>query len=417
MKLWILTVGEPTPADEGSPRFLRSGVIARMARERGHDVTWWTSTVEHMKKNLRFPRSTRKDHSDGPPIWYLHGGMYAGNISSSRLLNHARVAREFLRLSRSEERPDVIYCSLPLIELAAASVLFKRRTGCKLVLDVRDFWPDIWADRQTGWRKGLVRFASTPWEAALRFAVRNADCIYGFTDEAVDWALEKAGRRRTENDRAFPFAYPLSPVSEADDAQARRFWDEAGITGEQTTLSFIGSISSTTDSGLRTLARAVHNLDSATRARLRIVLAGTGESVDEMKRLTRGLPEVSFPGWIDYPKIRALMQRSHMGLLPYPNSYDFLRAIPNKFPEYMSGELPVLTSLQGVVGRLVTERHCGICYNEGNVDELAGILSRIARSREELRSMSANAAALYDGMFRPEAVYGTLIDTLAELAR
>lgn len=417
MKLWVLTVGEPTSVDDGNPRFLRSGVLADMAARAGHQVTWWTSTVEHMNKKLRFEKSTLVEERPGFQVCYLHGGMYQGNISPSRLLNHARVAREFLRLVPGMERPDVIFSSLPLIELSVAAARYRLKAGCKVVLDVRDFWPDIWYGRRSGFQRGLVKAASMPWEAGLRYAVRRADAVFGFTDEAVDWALDKAGRRRTPADLAFPFAYPTIEVGLEPRAEAELFWERNGLKAEKATLCFIGSISATTEAGLRSLAKAVRKLPEATRGRLQVVVAGTGEFLDALRRETADLPQFFWPGWIDAPKIQTLMERSDAGLLPYPNSYDFLRSIPNKVPEYLSAGLPILTSLGGVVGKLVTERQCGVAYPDGDDGALPALLAKVASRQLDLDRMGANSAALYQERFTPDAVYGGLIGALEQMAR
>jgi len=79
MRVWVVSVGEPLPFDEGHPRLLRAGILARMMAARGHDVTWWSSTVIHMQKTLRFNETTVVPQGPNLNIVCLHGGLYTKN--------------------------------------------------------------------------------------------------------------------------------------------------------------------------------------------------------------------------------------------------------------------------------------------------------------------------------------------------
>ena len=96
MKVWLLTVGEPLPFDEGNPRLLRTGLMARVLVERGHDVLWWSSTMNHTNKSQRFAKSTKISVDDKLAIRVLRGCTYESNLSFRRVLNHRGVARESL---------------------------------------------------------------------------------------------------------------------------------------------------------------------------------------------------------------------------------------------------------------------------------------------------------------------------------
>src|SRR5690349_4324310 len=65
LKIWLAHVGEPLPIDAKNERQLRMSLIARMLAQRGHEVTWWSSTFDHTHKRQRFPSNQRVDVSDG----------------------------------------------------------------------------------------------------------------------------------------------------------------------------------------------------------------------------------------------------------------------------------------------------------------------------------------------------------------
>lgn len=288
MRVWMVNAGEPLPSDPGGQRLHRAGILSRMLAERGHEVLWWTATVDHSLKRQRFPRSTALTVGHGLRLWCLHGRLYRRNVSLARLANHWRVAREFDRLAPGEVAPDVILAAMPTIELARRAVAYGRRRGIPTVVDVRDLWPDIWAEAVPAPLRGLARYALWPYQRALRTALRGADSVIGFTDGAVDWALGKAGRGRGAADRAFPFGYDAAPPPAAELAAAERFWDGLGVGrgGDGFVACFVGSM--TRRLPLERLVDAAALVPPAARPRVRFVLCGEGDARADLAARARG---------------------------------------------------------------------------------------------------------------------------------
>lgn len=409
MRLWILTVGEPLPIDPGNPRLLRSGIIAHLAASMGHDVTWWTSSLEHMNKRLRFDKTTTVPLASNLNIVCLHGGMYKKNISPARLLNHYRIGQAFKERAVEAARPDVILCSMPLIELAQQAIALGKKWNVPVILDVRDYWPDIWADALPFGFRSIGRVALSPWENVRNIALRAADSVIGITDEAVDWACKKSGRVKKQNDRGVPMAYRLNALSDADRVQADQFWQDQGLKTNDTILCFLGTLTGRFKDQFIDVVSAMRDLPTAKRQGLKIVMAGTGELLGYLRDQTKDLPEIIFPGWIDAPKITRLMELSAGGLLPYPSTQDFMDSLPNKSIEYLAGGLPIVTCLKGKVQNLIGRHDCGYVYEDGNVASLTDILSRMATDTVDFKRKGLNARSLYEREFHPDKVYGDLI--------
>src|SRR5690606_1528008 len=119
-----------------------SGHLARMLADRGHEVTWWTSSVDHFNKRYFVHGGERHAVTPWLEIRFLHGRLYRRNISLQRWLNHRELARDFSRQAASAERPDVIVSSFPTIELCVEAVRLGREWTVPVFLDVRDLWPD-----------------------------------------------------------------------------------------------------------------------------------------------------------------------------------------------------------------------------------------------------------------------------------
>ena len=414
MNIWLLTIGEPVPIGEGSrDRLHRTGSFGRYLASRGHNVLWWTSTFDHFRRKHLAPDDAVISEPCGLRIQLLRGCGYRRNLSVSRFLDHAQVARRFTALSGQEAKPDIIVSALPTVEMCLAASAYAARVGVPTVIDLRDMWPDIMADAAPAPLRPLARILLTPLFGQARRVCTSATSLIGITDAFVDWGLRRGGRVRSELDKAFPFTY--DPVlTDADDVlSAETFWDAHGVHVNESELivCYIGSIGRQLDlSHVITAARQL----SADQKPVRFVLCGDGERLEEYRRLAAGLPNVLLPGWVNRTQILVLMKRSSMGLDPLPERYDYLASINNKAVEYMSAGLPVLSSPQhGVLSSLLQRFDSGISYASNDANSLTECLSQLVSNREELSRMGANAFLLFRRGFSVNAVYPAMENHLA----
>ena len=159
MKIWLVVIGEPVPVGEGvHDRLHRGGYFATFLADHGHEVTWWTSTFDHMRKKHRFQEDATVEVNPRLQIRLLHGGGYRSNISLARLRDHRAIAGKFAHLAAAEaDAPQIIVAALPTIGLCLESVQFGQRRGVPTVLDMRDMWPDIFVDTAPGAARPLLR--------------------------------------------------------------------------------------------------------------------------------------------------------------------------------------------------------------------------------------------------------------------
>ena len=143
MRFWLITVGEPVPLPGGRERLLRTGVLGGHLARAGHDVTWWTSTVDHFRKRFHSVPGPVLSVQPRYEVRFLSGRLYHHNLSLARLRNHREIARAFRATAATVPQPDLIVCSLPPLELCVEAVHFGRERGIPVFLDVRDPWPDV----------------------------------------------------------------------------------------------------------------------------------------------------------------------------------------------------------------------------------------------------------------------------------
>jgi glycosyltransferase involved in cell wall biosynthesis len=418
MRIWLATIGEPVPVQEGTrDRLHRTGYFAHFLAAQGHDVTWWTSAFDHFRKKHWFQSDTTMQPNDRLRICSLQGCGYRSNISLARFRDHRQIARKFASFANAEQTPpQVIVAALPTIELCVEAVKYGRKRGIPVVLDMRDMWPDIFVDSVPGAARPLAKLLLWPMFRAAHRACARATAITGITDAFVDWGLRRGNRQRSEWDRAFHMGYVSAAPSSDKIREAEAFWDGQGICSGngRPIAAFFGTLGRQFD--LDTVIAAARRLHGAGNP-YQFILCGRGDRAEFYQKLAAGLPNVIFPGWVDAAAIHVLMRRSAVGLDPLPDRYDFLATINNKAIEYFSAGLPVLSSpTKGVLAELLAGEHCGLSYETGNVDALVEIMARLTADPSQLQVLSENCTCAFREKFAAEKVYGQMMRYLEEIA-
>jgi len=393
MRIWLVTVGEPWPTDGDNPRMHRTGINAAFLAARGHDVTYWSGTFDHASKTERTGRDVEFDTAQNYRLVGIHAGSYQRNVSLARIRYHGAVTRRFREMAEKRQSPELIVVSLTPLELARAAVEYGKARGIPVIVDVRDMWPDIWAEKLPAPLQPFRGLLFRPFYVDRKKAVRGATAIIGITDAAVDWALDAVGRKRGPRDRGFPLVYPARNPAEADIAAATEYWRGLGIGSKRDEIvgCFFGTFTTRVD--FETPLKALAQMPESLRSRFKLVLCGQGENEALIARYAAMTPQIVHHKWVDAPQIMALMRLSRFGLLPYPPTLDFVRSLPNKVFEYLNGGLPIFTSLRGEVEALFDAYGCGALYDDGAPASFQALLAGYAGHPEHLDVLAQGAQA------------------------
>lgn len=414
MRVWLVTIGEPLPTDPGTPRLLRAGILATMLVQQGHEVLWWTSTFDHTNKRQRAKTNLRVVLDNGVDIRMIHGCGYRRNVSIFRILNHMVVANRFAHAAKVEQKPDIIVCSLPTLELSVESVRYGQHAGVPVIIDVRDLWPDLFEQLVPEWAGKILHLFLYPMRQQARQACKLASGITGNSPYFVDWGVDLAGRQKTKHDCYYPHGYITSIPSPTQEQQAKEFWKKSSFLFDEEifTACFFGAIGP--QSEFETVIDAARILEKKNLP-FRFVLCGLGDRLQDLKNKAADCSSVHFPGWIDAPEILGLMRISHIGLVLYRSNIGYVRNIPNKPIEYLSAGLPIVSTLQGYLSEFLEKHDCGITCGNGDAAGLARALTVLAEDRDRLKRMSDNARKVFAERFEAEKVYSKMIGYLEDV--
>lgn len=413
MNVWVITVGEPLPVDRPSYRPYRSGLLVGELVRRGHRVCWWSSVFDHSAKVPRDVSGTSTEVTAKLRINWIRSPGYGRNVSLSRLYDHYLAGKDFAASAEREARPDIVLCSLPTLDLAAAAARYCTTHGVPLVVDVRDWWPDEFATAFHPWLRRVVALACWPFERMADEACRSATAITGITDAFVDWGVRHAARPRRSDDRAFHMGYQGRRPDDDTMQAAMLRWRQRGVSSdrERLTVCYLGNFSRKVE--LDTVIEAAKALGGG----FRFLLCGSGETREDLLLRASDTNNVFLPGRLESAEVWAAMELSDIGIAPYRPTESFNASLSNKMVEYLAGGLPVVTSLCGsTLSRLIDEHSCGATYTYGDPASLAAVLRNLDEDRERLRKMGDSAMSLYSSAFRASVVYSEMSSYLERLA-
>jgi len=395
MIVWILKDAEPLPLKSGQ-RALRSGLLAQALGQRGHQVIWWTSTFSHHHKQFLLECDTRRELMPNVTLLALDAGRYQRNVSFARLLHHRRLGHRFQALAASEPAPDIIVSALPIIDFPFQAAHYASARGIPLIVDVRDPWPDVFADKAPALVRPLVRWLTWNERRRAVCGLKRADSLTAVSQGFLRWALKLAGRGQSPHDRVFYLGHSGFEPAHRQTPLPKGM---AGALDGKLVFSFVGSFGYSYE--LELIARAAQHFHRI-RPDLAFVLVGDGHQRAGIAQRFADLKNLILTGWLDTREIAAVLAQSHVGLVPCRSLPD---TVPNKPFEYLAAGLPLLSSLEGEMAEIIETHELGLSYRTGDLNGFIQAVERICQNQALLGEWSANATKAFREKFSADKIY------------
>lgn len=409
MNVWIVKVGESIPFEKEPVRLLRAGILAKTLVEKGHQVTWWISSVDHASKTL-YPQASQEelDLPWGAKLVFLKSVLYLKNLSLKRFINHWGIARQFRKKSYLYQRPDIVFCCLPTIELSYVVVNFCKKEGIPVLIDIRDLHPDVFINLFPSSFRWIGKIFFYPLTWMTQKALSKATGLTAISNTYLKWGLNLAKRKSNNFDGVYPISYPLvtkAPPPEKD------FLEKMAPLKSKKNILFIGSFVSSID--LETVIQTARLFQDQGKSDFHFILAGDGDYRALWENMAQDLQNVTFTGWVNRDQIAWLAQQAWAGVCAYKK--DALMSLPNKIFEYMRFGLPMFSSLKGETREFLEETGCGVYYEAGNSKSLQESINKLSPKKRE--EMSRLCIQNYTEKYAAPIVYGDLINHLDRIVR
>lgn len=131
----------------------------------GYKTIYVSSDFHHAKKEYVTLSSD---------IISIHTIPYKRNISLLRVISHFDFSRKVYSIL-CKEKPDLIYIKFPPNSLAPMAAKYKKISGCKLIFDVFDLWPESLPIPE---KSSVFKIPLTAWKNQRDKNLINADIVF-----------------------------------------------------------------------------------------------------------------------------------------------------------------------------------------------------------------------------------------------
>lgn len=380
----------------------RNAALAAQLLQRGHDVHVLTGFPNFPTGVI--PAGYRRRISahelvDGVRTTRLWTFASPRRSSALRLLNWASLAGSAsLYLLARREPMDVLYVSSPPITLAMPALLSAALGGMRLVVDVRDSYPEV-AIRMGMWRDSspLARMVG----AVARTLYRRADCVIAVTESVRDEIVargcdpEKILVAPNGYDRIEPSSRP--PFFRRQGEFIAVFAGNFGLAA-----------------GLDVILDAAALLRDD--ARIRVVLVGDGSEFQRVRARAAAerLANVELLGALSRPEAMAALRAADICLVPLKRRVT--DSLPTKLFDALSVGCPVLVSADGEARRFVESSGGGWGISPEDPQALAAALRAIADAPTERAARAAAGQSYVEERYTRARSVASIVDRIERLA-
>ncbi|MBP5815518.1 glycosyltransferase family 4 protein [Bacillus anthracis] len=373
----------------------RMKYIYNELNERGYDVKILTSDPSYPNRNLYKDSSYWYDENIEKDIVRIHPKTrkYTRNLFR-RLILYIEVAfRLILAICKDKEKYDYIFVSTPSIFIPVAGMFAKRKMKAKLIVDVRDLWPESLIG---------IGFFNKNW--ILKFAYKLEYKIYHAADNIII------------NSKGF-----YSYISSTGIAPNRISFMPNSLTekelstvpkkniSDQLTVIYTGNIGLAQD--IEKLILIAEHLKEYKNISFKIIGYGyqkkeLGESIE-----AKQLPNMQLIEPKNREDTLAEIVDADIAYVSLVEKDVFKKVLPRKVMDYMSMRKPIVADVAGYAKEVIEDAQCGFVTEDRTVAELSDYIIKLAQDKQLRNRLGENG---YQYAFRTLR-WKTNIETLLKI--
>lgn len=394
MNLWLISAFEPTPIDHLRP--MRFMGIADAALQRGHKVTFFSGTFKHNTKTQRFGQTTYQSINENYKLVFVHSKPYHENISLKRMLAHYDLAKKLMSEIKKQNKPDVIFISLPPLSTVAKIVEWATKNNIPVVVDIIDPWPEVFVKGFPSSFQKIGKKFLWPFYQRFRNIIKKATAITAISEEYIQWS-----KKFELNGKPTSFFYPAVQFNEVKQAfnRLQSFYKK----GDRLRIIYAGSLSVSYD--IPTILSAAEIIEQKYPSQTEFIIAGAGPQESVIKEKDR--KNVKFLGWLGQEDMYREFFLSDLGLTQHVKGAT--QSVTYKLFDYLSAGLPVLNSLKSEMGDIIVNNKVGFNNESGNAMSLVVNIERFINDKSLLQQYKQNALKLTAEMGDSKVVYNKLV--------
>ena len=389
-----------TPGEKGNGRF---HYLAEKVDKKIADVEVVTTSFSHSKKKQKeLPNEYTENSNYEFTMLYEPG--YNKNVSIKRLFSHYVLGRNLKKYLKKRKKPDLIYCSIPSLDMAKIAAKYASDNKVHLILDIQDLWPE--AFQMVFNIPVLSQLIYKPIKKTADNIYQSADNLIAVSETYLNRALEVS--TKVKEGMVVFLGTDLNDFDciFSENAFKRNNNDEIWI-------AYIGTLGHSYD--LATVFDALEILKNKGIDNLKFIIMGDGP----LKR--------DFEQYAAKKQINSMF----MGRLPYDEMVGILgvcdieikqiskgkaRSIINKHGDYAAAGLPVINTQESAEYRdLVAKYHMGFNCLNNDSNNLAKKLLILIQDDDIRDQMAKNSRELAEDKFDRSKTYEQIVELIEQI--
>lgn len=366
MKIWYISKYANVPTSEGATRHF---MLSKSMANYGHDITLIYSRSNGFK-HLRSFMLFNKQLFDDVKCIMINGPVINLGFNIKRLLSWIGFEVKLLFFSitrKSKKRPDVVIVSSLSLITFISGIILKKIFKSKLILEVRDIWPDSVIQIGKISEHGIIA-------KVLRWiekqGYKNADGIIATMPRFDLYLFERYGIRT--NFKCIPQGYDKTWINSFDD------FIESPFNEKFFNVCYAGTIGR---------ANYVEHLLQAAillkDTNIRFYILGNGEMKNKLQEEFFNFSNIIFIDAIPKEYVVKFISRADLLVHMCSKHKMYKYGIsPYKWIDYMLSGVPILVSYDGYQS-IINEANCGFFIEAENIDILAKSIYNISNMDKE----------------------------------
>lgn len=376
----------------------RFNYLAKLFSESNSKVELITSNYSHRLKKKRESTKYSKDLCSYK-ITMLHEPSYKKNISIKRFYAHKIFSLKVKEYLKAREKPDVIYCAIPSLDVGKVVYKYAKSKGIKLIIDVQDLWPEAF---KMAFNIPIVSdLIFYPLKIKADKIYRNADKIVAVSDTYLNKILQinPNGIGQT--------VYLGTDLKDFDKlAEENKFYK----SDDEFWITYIGTLGHSYD--IKLVIDALEIVNNRGVKGIKFILIGDGPLKDKFENYASNKNvNVNFVGKLEYAKMVGRLVESDIAVNPIIKGA--AGSIINKVGDYAAAGLAVLNTQDcKEYCKLLEKWNAGINSLSGNPVDLANNIIKLYSDNNLRLKMGRNNRKLAENMFDRNESYKKILEFL-----
>lgn len=393
MKILMIANFVSFPWEKGNSRFLY--LLDRIDYKKHEAELITTSFYHHTKQKRQIKQSNTKNLKY--KITLLDEPGYPKNVCLKRFYSHHILSKNLKKyLQNQQEKPDVIYCTVPSLDFAYEAAKYARKHKIKFIIDIQDIWPEAF---KMVFNPPLIgRLLYVPFEKKANFIYSSADEIIAVSETYAKRALSV--NKKTKKLNSVFLGTELSQFDIFRKNSKPKNQDEIK-------LAYIGTLGHSYD--IKSVIDALALLKNQS---IKFVVMGDGPLRKEFEKHAKNKAvNCKFTGKLNYEKM--VSELCSCDIVVNPITHGAAQSIINKVGDYAAAGLPVVNTQECPEYRdLIKKYNAGLNCENGNTAQLAKAIETLAKDQKLRQQLGKNNRRLAEEKFDRAKTYPEILSII-----